>query len=453
MERPDRNKYDRRLAALEAEIKTLTAKREKIWANIQNTQAGGSDTHKEKTALQTSINKLISSARDLRKEKDELFNKKNTIFEAQKKERDQLRAMRDSLDRFKTVEDIDNKIRELEYEQATSSSMSLTDVKSSMSRIKELTKMKGAVAAYDVKAKAFAAKSGAGDELKLLCNAKQKEVDIVSKQIGDIKSKLEKLDAVRDSNKSKVQPLRDELEKVKATIAEKYTEKTKLKAKWRKDNDVFFDHMNKVKKIKAQIRKAEDEIAKKEQEALRVAEEEEEAKRKPWLAEIALCDNLISYLKGCKPESEPIASPDTKVSKSSDDGDSLFGVVKKKKKKRNKKKKGGNSQIKHDMKTLSAFAKLATHSKMKLTTPKILSDIDDAIASLELIKEHYDKRPREVKKKKSSGETKTSGDSSSGAPAKGSKMTTSYGEVIVEEKRKDGVVVGSLPWGKIFISA
>ena len=105
------------------------------------------------------------------------------------------------------------------------------------------------------------------------------------------------------------------------------------------------------------------------------------------------------------------------------------------------------------MKTLSAFAKLATHSKMKLTTPKILSDIDDAIASLELIKEHYDKRPREVKKKKSSGETKTSGDSSSGAPAKGSKMTTSYGEVIVEEKRKDGVVVGSLPWGKIFISA
>ena len=91
---------------------------------------------------------------------------------------------------------------------------------------------------------------------------------------------------------------------------------------------------------------------------------------------------------------------------------------------------------------------------MKLNTPKTVGDIDDAVAALEKIKAYYDTRPRDPKKKKKaeSGESKSNKKTKDG-PSKGSKLSTPYGEVTVEKKRKDGVVVAKLPWGQIFISA
>ena len=116
--------------------------------------------------------------------------------------------------------------------------MTLTEEKTMMMEIKAMQKMKGAVAHLESKVKAAKANEGAGDELKALCNAKNDEVMVESKKIGVIKSELDKLDVVRDSKRGKVQPLRDELTKIKAVIDEKYTVLKASRAKWKKDNDI-----------------------------------------------------------------------------------------------------------------------------------------------------------------------------------------------------------------------
>ena len=455
MDRPDRNAYDRNKAALEADIKTLTAKREKMFQSIKDAEGGGSDTREARSTLLDSMKELVAGVRVVRKQKEDLFSKRNAIFDQQKKERETLKSMRESLDRFKSVEDIDNAIKKMEYEQSTSS-MTLNEEKAMMLKIKEMVKMKGAVAEYDTAAKALKAKDGAGDELKVLCSAKVKEVEAVQAKITVVKAELDKLNVVRDSKRGKVQPLRDEHTKIKKQIDDKYTELKAGNAKWRKDNDKFFDHMNKVKVIKAQIRKAEDELYQKEREEERREREIEEEKQKPWLQEIALCDNLMAYLNGCKPsEDVPVAPTVTSNNKkSSDSGEAMFAVTKKKKKKRKKKGATGKTRINHDFNTINSFSTLAKHSKIKLNTPKTVGDIDDAVAALEKIKAYYDTRPRDPKKKKKaeSGESKSNKKTKDG-PSKGSKLSTPYGEVTVEKKRKDGVVVAKLPWGQIFISA
>jgi uncharacterized coiled-coil DUF342 family protein len=456
MDRPDRDKFERKKSALESEITKKKEVREKLWTSINDAEAGGGDVREKRTGLIAQMKELTAGARVLRKQKDELFNKRNALFDLQKKQRDELRAMRDGLDRFKSVEDINNAIRQMEYEQSTSA-MSLNEEKAMMAKLKEMQKMKVVVAEYDAKNQALKAKDGSSDDIKAQCSAKQEEVNTLSKKIGGVKAELDKLDVVRDSKRGKVQPLRDQHEKVKKEIDDQYTELKAMRAKWKKDNDKFFDHMNVVKKIKAEIRKAEDEIYNKEREEERLRREQEEESMKPWLAEMALCDNLITYLMGCKPSSDGTGSteskaPVTKSMKKSKDDDDLFGAVKSKKKKRRKKGKSANTKINHDFNTLNSFAQLAKHSKMKLSTPSTVSDVDQTVTALQAIKVYYDTRPREKKKKKKKEdvESKTS---SAPKAEKGSSLKTPYGEATVEKTRSDGVVVAKLPWGQIFIQA
>ena len=462
MDRPDRDKFERKTATLQAEIKKLGEAREKLWSQIKDAQAGGGDVREKRDGLISQMKELTAGARVLRKQKDELYQAKGKIFDSQKKQRDELRSMRDGLDRFKTVDDINNKISEMEYKQSTSA-MSLNEEKQMMLKIKEYQKMKVVVVEYEKKAKALKSQDGGADEIKAQFNVKQEEVNVMSKKIAVVKAELDKLDVVRDSKRGKVQPLRDQHEKIKKETDDKYTELKSMRAKWKKDNDKFFDHMNNVKKIKAVIRQAEDALYNKEREEERLLREKEEESMKPWLSEIADCDRLITYLMGCKPsdgsDTKSAAAPVVKSMKKANNDEDLFGGgTRKKKKKRKKKGASTNAKIIHDMNTLNSFAKLSKHSKIACNTPSKISDIDATVTALQAIKAHYDTRPREKKtkkkEKKASNETKTATKSKAKAAVEiGSTLVTPYGECVVEKSRSDGVVVAKLPWAQIFIKA
>ena len=463
MERPDKDKFERKKSLCESEIEELKQKREKLFSSIQDGQAGGSGAREARAPLLTQMKELTTIAKELRKQKDELFNKRNAIFDAQKKERDFVRGLRDSLDKYKSLEDVENAMRAMEYKQSTSA-MTLNEEKAMMKKLKELQGMKGVVVEYDNAQKALKAKDGAGDEMKVLCSAKQEEVNVVSKKIGVVKNELEKLDKLRDAQKGKVQPLRDEHSAVKKMIDDKYTELKAMRAKWKKDNDKFYDHMGEVKRITALLRKQEDELLRKEREEEQERREKEEEAQKPWLKEIALCNHLITYLQLCQPSAggaggagggaaaAPVVAK-TSMKKKDNDED-LFGATKKKKKRKKKKEATSNTTAKHDFNSLNSFAQLKKHSGLPLEAPSTVSQIDETVVLLEAIKAHYDTRPREkkIKKKKSSSSGGKGGESKS-SNEKGSTLTTPYGDATVKKSRRDGVVVAKLPWGQIFIKA
>ena len=206
-------------------------------------------------------------------------------------------------------------------------------------------------------------------------------------------------------------------------------------------------------------------------------DEEEEAKLKPWLEEMALCDTLIKYLEGMRPrvpdapadESKKASAggfggmPLTKKQQALLEGGMSVGVSKSKK--RGKKKRRMAKQaaarastdqpIRHDMKALGDFSYLAKHSKKPLQLPSSTGDIDSTIESLKEIKAYYDVLPRAKKKKadKKKKAVKGDGEEVGDGVAVGSEMDTPYGKAKVSACRGDGVVVASLAWGELYIQA
>ena len=172
-----------------------------------------------------------------------------------------------------------------------------------MAELAELNKMKGSVAVYAEMATQEKKKGEGGRGISDLLSAKSAEVNAVSGKINKVKAELDILDAKKDKKRGKVKPLRDELDKVRKEIDAKYSTLKEMRTNWKKDNDVYYEYMKKVKVIRAQIRKIDDEYYEAQRAEARRLREEEEAKLKPWLEEMALCDTLIKYLEECAPGS------------------------------------------------------------------------------------------------------------------------------------------------------
>ena len=459
MARPDKVQHRMTLDTLDAEIKTLTEKRTKLQTSLRDAEAGGGDVREARSALMVDMRKLTTQAKALRKERGALLDQRNAFRDEQKKTRDQLKKMRDELGKHSDLASIETAIQRLHYRQSTGS-MSLNEEKKMMAELAALNKMKGSVAVYAEMAAQEKKKFDGGRGINDLLTAKTAEVQAVSNKISKVKAELDILDAKKDKKRDKVKPLRDEVDKVRAEIDGKYAKLKELRTQWKKDNDAYYDYMKKVKVIKAKIRKIDDEYYKAELAEKRRILEEEEAKMKPWLEEIALCDTLIMYLNGCRPkvveasrEQKAPTAPLSKKQKAMLEGGLCVGLSKSKKKGKKKKRlmkaqaarMSAEQTIRHDMKALGDFAYLAKHSGKPLQIPSNLGDIDATIESLKDIKAYYDVLPRAKKKTSTKKKKKTEG------AAVGESLDTPYGTAKVSERREDGVVVASLAWGELYI--
>jgi uncharacterized coiled-coil DUF342 family protein len=481
--RPDKERHTQTLSLLDQEIKTLTEKRSKMQTSVRDAEAGGGDVREARAALMVKMRALTATAKALRKEKGALLDQRTALWDGQKKARERLKKMRDELGKYTDLAGIEASISRMHYEQSTGS-MTLNEEKKMLAELAELNKMKGAVAVYAEMAAQEKKKGEGGRGISDLLSAKSAEVAAVSAKISEIKAELDVLDAKKDKKRGKVKPLRDALDKVRKEIDGKYTALKELRSNWKKDNDVYFDYMKKVKVIRAQIRKIDDEFYEAQRAEARRAREEEEAKLKPWLEEMALCDTLINYLKGMRPkapeaESKKSSAPAGFVSKKQLallEGGMSVGTSKSKKRGKKKKrmaklaeaKASTDQPIRHDMKALGDFSYLAKHSKQPLQMPSSTGDIDATLESLEAIKAYYDVLPRakkkktvEKKKKKTSsaekGEDAEEGgaedEDEDGTVSVGEEMDTPYGKAKVNACRGDGVVVASLAWGELYIQA
>ena len=481
--RPDKVLFQQTLATLDVEIKTLTEKRTKMQTALRDAEAGGGDVREARTALMTQLRELTTAAKALRKEKGALLDQRQAFWDKQKKTREQLKKMRDELGKHTELASIEAAISRLHYRQSTGS-MTLNEEKKMMAELADLNKMKGSVAVYAEMVAQEKKKGGNGRGIGDLLSAKSAEVAELSSKINDVKAQLEVLDAKKDKKRGKIKPLREELDSVRKEIDDKYTMLKNLRSNWKKDNDRYFDYMKKVKVVKAQIRKIDDEYYEAQRAEARRLREEEEAKLKPWLEEMALCDTLIKYLNGMRPKPAEEFAPETEEAPAAPNGFGGTMISKKqqalldggmfvgtsKSKKRGKKKKrmakqaaahaSAEQPIRHDMKALGDFAYLAKHSKKPLQMPSSTGDIDATIESLEAIKAYYDVLPRATKKKKVEKKKGTAGkgeggdDEEDGAGVSvGEDMDTPYGKAKVSAYRDDGVVVASLAWGKLYIQA
>lgn len=216
------------------------------------------------------------------------------VRDAAKANRDEKMAeMKDlkSQTKYKSVEEIDKKMKQLEVAQSTTS-MSLKVEKEVLKELGELKQQRKVVA--QVSGVAAALDGGKGVDNSSAVKEVMGQLDAVKKEIEGVKKVLDTDEASKKDDPSK--KLTEEINKLRDAKKALSDVVQELWAKFRSDQDLWRDNQkawDAFKKVRDASRKAEYEA---KTEALKKAKAEELAKKTPYEEEMDLCDYLANYL-------------------------------------------------------------------------------------------------------------------------------------------------------------
>jgi uncharacterized coiled-coil DUF342 family protein len=461
MAKPDRYNYENTINDLNNEIESIKMQRSKILKTIKLRQSGGAGFRDEKDKARKTMGVLVKTKNGIMDERKVLFAQRDAIRAATDRMKEASRNMKGELGRYTSVQDIDNKIRQLHHRQNTTN-MSLSEEKDLIKQIDQLTGMKKTVDAFARHNDKLRKEADSGKGLSTLISEKNKALKEIGEKIVQAKKNIEAIEARQNTAQADVSPLRDQLDSLKKEQEKKIAVIKEKRKQWKVVNDEYYEYVKELRKVKAIIRKKEDEAYQREKEIRRKELEAELATQKPWLQELALCDVLIKYLTGLLPKeetaSEKQAAPakkanerlansfaGMKIMKKKDDEEDYFraqqqtGKKKRKNKKKQAKKAMREKDLVHTFDTLQNFQYLKSKSGLDLYPPSCTEDIPDTLDLLKKCSDYFDTLPREVKSSNSDGSN-----------GKNKKMKTDFGEGTFVEKRADGVKVVKLSWAKLY---
>ncbi|GBG25144.1 Hypothetical Protein FCC1311_013612 [Hondaea fermentalgiana] len=410
--KPDDAGKNKKVSDISEKIDKLIAERQRIDKAQQASRAGNKPFNDKRRTLVGQLKELrgkrstlLDAASDMQKKVDAIVKKDKDMKQKDKAAQQQLK--------FRSVEEADSKIAELERKYETTS-MTPKEEKEMMKEISQLKQTRRKVEEY-LKSKSS---SSTGAEnipaLRDQIREKRQEADTFKSQIDGLSKEL---DDLKEKNKDsaskadKLQKKRSEIQtELNALFAERDAVKKEHNAKWKE----YKEYLDKLNKQRDAERKQREEEYRKQREEYERRIEEEEMKKKPWEEEIALCDYLISHLEKIgnvktqtegddKEEANGEDKPE--IRKSNDDFGGMRAIGKKnndiddflvmgggKKKNKNKKKaKSDRLMLSLDM--------LGSFSLLSLTAPGKPEDIPKSIDELKEKRAYYDVLPRAPKKK------------------------------------------------------
>ena len=223
----------------------------------------------------------------------------------------------------------------------------------------------------------------------------KKQLDEVYTKLGaERKEKKEEGEEKKEEKEDPVKKLNEEWEANKAAIDAKYAEKKALMNEYYQKERAFRQYTFENKRMNAAryvLERKNEEL----EEAERQKKEAEEAlKRHPFEKEMALCDSVISYLKGLLPAEKKAAKlgseikvPEgmTLMKKEEQDYFSVPGGRKNKKERKASKK---NNFLVHILSSLESF------STIRIVAPNTVEEVEPCIEKVVARKAFFDKLPR-----------------------------------------------------------
>ncbi|RQM20799.1 hypothetical protein B5M09_003859 [Aphanomyces astaci] len=399
--KPDKAAHEAELAALEVLKKKAQDRTNAIRAEldaIQSGRSGFSEKIAEAKVLYLELKEkkehAYTSKTQLKVNLDKAIAAKTAHRESQKSVRDQVS--------YKSVEDVDKRIAELQHDQNTKS-MSLTAEKNLLKEIENLK------AAKKVLAKASADKDNGAkfdvsiDDIRAAMKAKSEEITAVTEAFNAQKAIL---DALRDESnaggRGDYPKLIEERKALKLEIDDIFTQIKARRQKFKEDNDAYFQGIRAKREAQKAAREAEEAAIKAEFDAKLAAYETELAKIHPFQDEQDLCHSLVVYLE--KTYSKDLHAAATATSSTSAESkvvsleldglqplkraDEEFFVGKK-----GKGKKFANAasttNSKKDTKVVLPLAQLQSFSTVGLTPPAVVSAVAASIAAIKAKKEWF----------------------------------------------------------------
>eukprot|EP00618_Florenciella_parvula_P007218 CAMPEP_0119482844 /NCGR_PEP_ID=MMETSP1344-20130328/10525_1 /TAXON_ID=236787 /ORGANISM="Florenciella parvula, Strain CCMP2471" /LENGTH=515 /DNA_ID=CAMNT_0007517297 /DNA_START=18 /DNA_END=1565 /DNA_ORIENTATION=- len=396
--RPRRDDILEAEGSVKAEIAAIDKKMSDITKKLKSDSDARDNGNDGAGNARSEMKRLKQAKETLIRERQEIYSARESAkanLDAKMNERRDLKSQT----KFKSVEEIERRISELDQLQHTTS-MPLKEEKKILKEIDELKKSKKLVAQFSAVGSSIDDQRRSAEDYQSQIAEKNAQLDAIKKQMDEHGSVLKKLDDKKKD--SPAQGLKKERDALREQKKEKQTEIQALwdgfKAannKWKKNQDEW--KVYKAKRDKAY--EAERDRRRAEQKAAREAEL---ASKTPYEEEMDLCDYLVNYLttsfmgeKKAEVVEEKAADYSgfegaAMVSKKGAEDDYLsLGGGKKKKGKGKKGPKGAKGG-----KIILAIDTIETFSLLKIQPPATVDAVPALVEALKAKKEYFSTLPR-----------------------------------------------------------
>ncbi|GAA6015531.1 hypothetical protein JCM11491_004384 [Sporobolomyces phaffii] len=439
--RPDKSAYDNEQDELRKQIDTLQTKLNDIKNKISTSSIKGGPHHERKIELRKQLDEVRNDQQKIRGGRGKTVEQLGAMQEQLKKKISELQTAKAKLP-YKTVEDVDNQIKNLDR-QVESGTMKLVEEKKALSEISSLRKSRKTVESFGTLQSAIDSDKKKIDEVRaLLDDPEQKKLDeqfkSIKRELDEVNKKMEEQSKGRDA-------LFDERNTLSQQLDELFTKKKASAQNFREANNKYYEKLNSDRAKRDEKRREErraHEASKRDEINQQLLEE---AQAPAFEREIEDCRNLILFFQQRIGQAPTDASSSSSASSSlfsrpqvngvpklelrkveqdlpqgavlrkkgeqdQDEGLGGWGGVKNKKKGNNKKAAASgeeSSAATSDQLLNLPFGTLAALMSLGITAPLTSKDVPQTIDNLELKKRYFtDNQDRVTKERVAAVEKK-----------------------------------------------
>jgi len=414
---PDREAFQEKMDAMQAEIEKLQKEKREINQQIQDRSGGRDEFFTQRDAIKQQLNQINEQLEEYETKKSGINSDVVKKKQEQTDARNQINKMKRSIG-YDSETKIDDRIATIEFKLWTES-ISLKEEKKFLQEIQELKRNRPKVS----QVQSLEANLTAGKET----GASKEELNNIGAEMFQLR---ENRRAISKQLKELVESRTDQLgdfsgfqkkrEELNEEIKKKIDEKNTMRDAFRAEENAFRDHLN------AERQKRQDKL--REERERQTADRQQKAKQakadkldeQPYLNEITLIEQTISFCKSLVQDKGPQVKEETEkkdlnvfegaevlVKKEDREEEYYFAPTGKGKKKAGKKAKdaGAAKPIKHNAETFRLFDKLKIEAPITTDdVPSRLEQLDEQLADFRQKVKDWEATREEKKRRILNGE-------------------------------------------------
>jgi len=398
---PDRAVMDEKLADVQKAIDEFQEQQRQLTNQIGE-RSGGKDEFNEQRA------QLLAERDECSKEMDRLTALKDEVSGSIGQNRQEGIQMRDQLNKMKkqlgytNESEIDQRIATIEFKMWTDS-MTLKEEKAYMQELQTLKRNRPKVSQVNQMEEDINNRDS-GLPLKERLASMKAEIAVWRDKKKAVQDKLTALNEQRKEKLGNVPQLIEQRDELGAKIKEKIAERNQIRDEFREEERKYRDYLSEQRRVRAEKAAEERAARQKEFEQRRLIREAEKLDEQPYVAEITLVEQTISF---CRSLTQPKVAKKEEATKTSvldnpegtellvtkKDRDEFYLAPtkggKKAKASKTKAELVGARPIKHNAETFQLF------DKLKLDAPITTDDIPALLAQLEEKLTYYNDKVKE----------------------------------------------------------
>lgn len=290
---PNRKEVQDKEAKIKAELKEIDFKIDEVTRKAKAEQASMSGQNDGLAGLKNEVKRLRSERDTLIKQRSELYAARDAQKESRDKQMTEMAKLK-SQTKYRSVEEIDRVVSQLEHQQSTTS-MPLAKEKELLKEIDELKKARKLLLQHQsVNAQLDGSKSS-GETLQQQISTLNGQLSTIKKEIDEHQAKINKINEKRNNaNFQKLMAQKDELRKQKKA---KQEEIQKLWDEFKKQRVVYNAHREEIKAFRSAVNKKRAEEREAAHAEMLKKRQEELLSKTPYEEEMEICDYLVNYLQ------------------------------------------------------------------------------------------------------------------------------------------------------------